>query len=101
MGFKMINDSFECENCGYLVEKHPEGSARNHCPKCLHSKHLDKDFPWDRKSDCHGLMKPVWQEMRKNKWTMIIHECQKCGKRMLNKLAPDDDFLEFIQDLNK
>lgn len=101
MSFKMINESFECENCGALIEKHPEGSARNHCPKCLYSKHLDQDFPGDRKSQCHGLMKPIWQEMKKNKWTMLVHKCEKCWKQILNKLAPDDDFLSFITDISK
>jgi len=46
MWFKMINESFVCENCSKEILKHPEWSARNHCPFCLHSKHLDKDFPW-------------------------------------------------------
>jgi DNA-directed RNA polymerase subunit RPC12/RpoP len=41
----MINESFTCENCGKEIEKHPEGSARNHCPYCLSSKHLDDTFP--------------------------------------------------------
>jgi len=45
MAFKMINESFICENCNKTIEKHPEGSARNHCPFCLYSKHMDKDFP--------------------------------------------------------
>jgi len=45
MAFKMINESFTCGNCGKQITKHPEGSARNHCPFCLYSKHLDKDFP--------------------------------------------------------
>jgi len=43
MWFKMINESFDCENCWNLIEKHPEWSARNHCPYCLFSKHLDNN----------------------------------------------------------
>jgi hypothetical protein len=49
----MINDSFLCENCQKEITKHPEGSARNHCPHCMYSKHLDEDFPGDRLSDCY------------------------------------------------
>jgi DNA-directed RNA polymerase subunit RPC12/RpoP len=41
----MINESFTCEHCGKDIEKHPEGSARNHCPYCLSSKHMDETFP--------------------------------------------------------
>jgi len=33
-------------------------TARDHCPYCLYSKHLDI-FPGDRKNECKGLMKPI------------------------------------------
>ena len=32
---------------------------------------------------------------------MIRHRCEKCGKEMLNKVAEDDEFLEFVRKLNK
>jgi len=101
MWFKMINEQFTCENCWKNIEKHPEGSARNHCPFCLYSKHLDKDFPGDRLSTCYWLMKPIGIDYKKNKWYMIKHRCTKCSKEILNKIAPDDNFLEFIQKINK
>lgn len=101
MSFKMINESFVCENCRKNIQKHPEWSARNHCPFCLYSKHLDKDFPWDRASNCGWLMKPIWIDNKKNKWWMIKHKCAKCGKEILNKVATDDDFLGFIKTINK
>lgn len=95
----MINESFQCEHCEAHVEKHPNGSARNHCPACLHSKHLDKNSPGDRLSTCYWIMPPVWIDFKKNKWNMIKHRCQKCGKEMLNKIAADDDFLNFQKNL--
>ena len=101
MWFKMINDSFECENCHKDIKKHPEWSARNHCPYCLYSKHLDKQFPWDRDSDCLWIMKPIWIDYKKNKWNMVKHKCVKCSKEILNKIAPDDDFLNFVKKINK
>lgn len=101
MAFKMINESFSCENCGKNIEKHPEWSARNHCPFCLHSKHMDLNFPWDRKSECLGLMVPIDIDYKKNKWWMIKHKCNKCGKEILNKVAPDDNFLDFVKKRNK
>lgn len=101
MWFKMINDSFVCENCLKTIEKHPEWSARNHCPFCLYSKHMDKDFPWDRLSDCFWIMKPIWIDFKKNKWNMIKHKCEKCSKEILNKVAPDDNFIELVQKINK
>lgn len=101
MSFIMINESFTCKNCGKTIEKHPEGSARNHCPFCLCSKHLDKDFPWDRLSECHAVMNPVGIDHKKNKWWMIKHKCSRCGKEILNKIAPDDNYIDFVNKINK
>lgn len=101
MSFKMINENFICKNCWKNVNKHPKGSARNHCPFCLYSRHLDYISPWDRNSNCYWLMKPIWIDYKKNKWWMIKHKCIKCGKEILNKIAPDDNYLDFIKKLNK
>lgn len=101
MWFKMINESFICESCGLEVEIHTGWSARNHCPACLSSKHFDENFPWDRASDCHWVMIAIWIDHKKNKWNMIRHQCQKCGKEMLNKVAPDDNFIDFVKKINK
>lgn len=100
MWFIMINESFVCENCGKEVSKHPNGSARNHCPFCLYSKHLDRDFPWDRLSDCLWIMQPIGIDSKKNKGWMIEHKCKKCGKKILNKVASDDNFISWIQERN-
>jgi len=100
MWFIMRNEDFICENCGKKVSKHPEGSARNHCPFCLHSKHLDESFPWDRASNCLGIMFPSWIDYKKNKGYMIEHTCKRCGKKITNKLAPDDDFLSWVRERN-
>lgn len=100
MWFIMRNEKFICDFCGKEVLQHPDSSARNHCPFCLCSKHLDKDFPWDRLSTCNSIMKPIWIDYKKNKNYMILHKCIKCAKEILNKVAPDDNFLEFIKKLN-
>lgn len=101
MWFIMINESFVCEKCNKKVVSHKTWSARNHCPFCLYSKHLDKEFPWDRKSECFWLMKPVDIDYRRNKGYMIKHICLICEKTILNKVAEDDDFLEFVKKRNK
>ncbi len=31
---------------------------------------------------------------------MIQHQCEKCGKTILNKTAPDDKFIEFVRQKN-
>ena len=101
MWFTMINESFTCEHCKKQVSKHPEWSARNHCPYCLYSKHMDETLPWDRKSSCNWAMVPVDIDYKKNKGNMIKHRCNKCQKTILNKVALDDRFLDFIKKRNK
>lgn len=98
--FIMKNESFVCMNCKKEVTKHPSWSARNHCPFCICSRHLDDKFPGDRASDCQGIMHPAWVDHRKNKGWMIIHKCEVCNKKILNKVAEDDDFLSFIEKNN-
>ena len=100
MWFIMKNESFCCENCKEEISKHPSWSARNHCPHCLYSKHLDKDFPWDRASECHSIMKPVWKDYHKNKGWMVVHECISCKKKIPNRLAQDDN-VEVFNKINE
>ena len=59
--FTEIDEEFICENCGKKV---PElgYSCRNHCPYCLHSKHLDIN-PGDRAEDCCGILEPIGIEI--------------------------------------
>jgi len=38
--FTKIDEKFICENCGKEVQKLGY-TCRNHCPSCLHSKHVD------------------------------------------------------------
>lgn len=85
-------ENFECENCGTLVN----GTGfTNHCPNCLWSKHVDVD-PGDRLADCGGMMKPSGLEKRGETF-MIVHVCQKCGFKRLNKAEKGDNFNELIK----
>ena len=93
--FKMIDDFFICENCGQKV--YPLGyTARDHCPNCLYSKHVDIN-PGDRKEKCHGLLKPVDIEKSKKAGYKIIYECEKCHKIRKNIMASDDDINQIIK----
>jgi len=91
--FKKRNDAFTCENCGYKV-KPAKHTSRNHCPKCLYSKHVDI-IPGDRKEICHGLMIPIEYDYKKRKY-IIIHKCLKCGAIGRNKCAADDDIDQLL-----
>lgn len=92
--FNMIDEEFICENCGKRVNK-LNYTARDHCPFCLYSKHVDIN-PGDRSNKCHGLLKPIEIEKFKNTYK-IIYECTKCHKNHKNIMANDDDFNVIIE----
>ena len=73
--FNMIDEVFECENCYKKVDKLVY-SARDHCPYCLYSKHVDIN-PGDRLNDCNGLLKPIGIEKFRDTYK-IIYKCEKC-----------------------
>ena len=93
----MIDEEFICEHCGAHVEK-LKYSARDHCPFCLYSKHVDVN-PGDRLNPCKGLLKPVYIEKFKDTYK-IIYKCEKCGEIHKNIMANDDDF-DLIIELSK
>lgn len=82
------NQSFVCTQCGRKVEKHPS-SSRNHCNYCLTSLHVDNE-PGDRANECRGVLNPIGLEIKEGK-TQIVYECEKCGVRGKNIVAPDDN----------
>lgn len=87
--FIMIDESFKCEVCSKEVL--PLGyTARNHCPHCLFSKHVDIN-PGDRKSECQGILKPISIEKSKKHDFKIIFKCEKCGMIRKNIMASDDN----------
>ena len=90
----MKDESFICENCNKKVNK-LNYTARDHCPYCLYSKHVDIN-PGDRKNKCHGLLKPIDIEKYKNTYK-IIYKCIKCNKMHKNIMANDDDFNKIIE----
>ena len=100
---KNQNQAFQCSHCHKWVSynKTIGTNHRNHCPYCLWSKHLDSDEPGDRKSTCQGEMEPIGLTFKQegiNKYgevkqgeLMFIHQCLKCGKISINRLAADDN----------
>ena len=86
--FTMKDENFICENCGFEVQK-LNYTARDHCPNCLYSKHVDI-LPGDRSNPCHGLLKPIGIEKFKNTYK-ILYQCEKCKKLHKNIMANDDN----------
>ena len=91
--FNMIDEEFICENCGKKVPQLGY-SCRNHCPHCLHSKHVDIN-PGDRLNTCKSLLKPIGIEKYKDTYK-ILYTCEKCHKPHKNIIAKDDDMNEII-----
>ncbi len=83
------NEAFVCEHCGEDVRPLANGSCRNHCPRCLWSKHVD-EVPGDRGSRCGGLMPPVGVQRDARRGWMIVHRCERCGTLRRNRAALDD-----------
>jgi hypothetical protein len=87
------NEGFICEFCQKKVDPIEFGGGyRNHCPKCLCSKHVDADVPGDRNSLCFGLMKPIGVFTRRTGEYVLVHKCESCGFERYNRIAGDDDF---------
>ena len=84
----MIDEEFVCEKCGANVQK-LKYSARDHCPYCLFSKHVDIN-PGDRNNECHGLLEPIDIEKFKNTYK-IIYKCKSCNQIHKNIMANDDN----------
>ena len=87
--FTKRDEEFICENCVSQVEKLGY-TSRDHCPKCLYSKHVDK-LPGDRSENCHGILRPIQVELSNKKGYVIVYKCDKCGEIRKNKAAIDDD----------
>ena len=79
---------FICSVCGNSVPKLGY-TSRNHCNKCLCSRHLD-DQPGDRANPCGGIMRPV-SALCGGRGFVIIFKCERCGVIKRNKAADDDD----------
>lgn len=93
--FNMIDEEFKCENCGEDVK--PLGyTARDHCPHCLYSKHVDIN-PGDRECECRGLLEPIAIEKFKDTYK-IIYRCKKCRAIKKNIVANDDN-MDLIIDI--
>jgi len=103
---------FTCVQCGFPVSVERELSGvnnRNHCPRCLFSRHVDEKTAGDRKATCMSRMEPVGLTLKQahkrygeeeQGELMLIHQCKGCGKISINRVAADDD-AAFIYQLFK
>lgn len=95
--FNMIDEEFICENCGNNVPT-LNYTARDHCPYCLYSKHVD-NMPGDRSNECEGLLWPIGIEKFRDTYK-INYACEKCNEHRKNIMANDDN-MDLIIELSK
>lgn len=81
-----VDESFACAHCGRSVPAHGR-TARNHCPFCLRSVHVDV-VPGDRAADCGGIMHPVGFELDGGAPT-LRHRCGRCGHEARVRVLTD------------
>jgi len=98
--------------CEFPVSAEREISGvnnRNHCPRCLFSRHVDEKTAGDRRATCMSRMEPVGLTLKQahkrygqeeQGELMLIHQCKGCGKISINRIAADDD-AAFIYQLFK
>ncbi len=81
---------FDCVRCRSSVPLAAPGTEhRNHCPRCLWSRHVDH-LPGDRAAFCGGAMEPISVWVRSREW-VVIHRCTACGTLHANRVAGDDN----------
>lgn len=94
-----MKTSFVCSHCSEKVFiKAPGTQHRNHCPKCLWSKHVDQNTG-DRRSVCNGGMEPIGKVFKKDGEEVLVHRCLTCEFVRKNRIAGDDDF-KLVENLN-
>jgi len=110
---KVHEKGFSCAQCGFSVTTSREMSGvnnRNHCPRCLWSKHVDEIKAGDRKAQCKSRMQPLGLTLKQiakryNREAqgelMLIHRCTGCGKLSINRIAADDDAAMIYQVFNR
>jgi len=84
--FIKTKEDFICAHCARAVEGN---GYTNHCPACLWSRHVD-NVPGDRAAECGGLMRPA-SFTKKGAEIVLLHQCESCGHKKPNKLAPEDN----------
>ena len=92
--FTMRDESFRCVVCGAEVSP-LKYTARDHCPVCLSSLHVDIN-PGDRQCECKGILTPIGVQKYRDTYK-IIYRCDICGAIKRNISASDDNFEKIIE----
>jgi DNA-directed RNA polymerase subunit RPC12/RpoP len=90
-------DTFACVRCGLTVSATaPDGRRRDHCPSCLHSRHVTDHVAGGR-SHCEGRMAPIAiAVLRTGDW-MLVHRCVRCDELTSSPVRGDDNQLVLMR----
>lgn len=83
------DEAFTCAHCGAHVPAHGR-TARDHCPHCLRSLHVDV-VPGDRGAGCGGVLDPVRVEPAGAGGWRIHYRCRTCAAERVNRALLDGD----------
>ncbi len=89
------DEEFECMHCSLAVTR-GGAQVRDHCPHCLHGKHVD-DVPGDRAAECGGLLAPLEFNLEGRSGVVIGYVCQRCGHKYRVRSHPDDQLPKGLQ----
>ena len=89
------DEEFECMHCSVAV-KRGGAQVRDHCPHCLHGKHVD-NVPGDRAAGCEGLLVPSEFNLEGRSGVVIAYVCQRCGHRYRVRAHPEDKLPKGLQ----
>lgn len=84
-----IDEAFTCAACHKEVPAHGR-TARDHCPWCLRSLHVDDKVPGDRASKCGGRLEPYEIHIR-GSGIDIRYRCARCRAEKVNQAVLDGD----------
>ncbi|WP_067533811.1 RNHCP domain-containing protein [Nocardia crassostreae] len=90
-------DTFTCLWCGLVVSTYAaDGARRNHCPSCLHSRHVFDQVEGEA-SDCGARMSPNSIAVPRSGDWMLIHRCVRCDELTANPICADDNQLVLMR----
>lgn len=91
------DEAFDCDFCGRPVPPHGR-TARDHCPFCLRSVHVDV-IPGDRAAGCGGRLDPIDVALGGDRVT-LRWKCARCGAERVNRALLDgevpDDWAQIV-----
>ncbi len=86
-------EDFVCERCG---ERVVGDGYTDHCRECLWGKHVDREIPGDRESECGGAMEPIMAVYKQEKFK-ILYRCIKCGHEFWVKEGKGDNREKLVE----